>query len=63
MKIMPNSRTVTLKLTRGEVCKILLSMTAQYEADPECRKHLYALHQKIAEQLAAHDSKWKEDDA
>ena len=62
MKTMPNQRTCTLKLTRGEVCKILLSMTAQYEAEPESRQHLYVLHEKIAKQLAAHDKKWKEAD-
>lgn len=60
MKTMPNQRTCKLTLTRGEVCKILISMTAQYEADPENRQHLYRLHEKIAEQLAAHDKKWEE---
>ena len=60
MITMPNQRTCTLKLTRGEVCKILISMTAQYEAEPENRQHLYRLHEKIAEQLAAHDEKWKD---
>ena len=60
MNTMPNQRTCTLKLTRGEVCKILISMTAEYEADPEKRQHLYKLHEKIAEQLAAHDEKWKD---
>ena len=62
-KTTPNSRTVTLKLTRGEVCKLLISMTAQYEAEPENRQHLYRLHEKIAEQLTAHDKKWEEADA
>ena len=60
MNTMPNQRTCTLKLTRGEVCKILISMTAQYEAEPENRQQLYMLHDKIAEQLAAHDEKWKD---
>ena len=60
MNTAPNQRTCTLKLTRGEVCKILISMTAQYEAEPENRQHLYKLHEKIAEQLAAHDEKWKD---
>lgn len=60
MNTMPNQRTCTLKLTRGEVCKILISMTAQYEAEPENRQQLYKLHEKIAEQLAAHDEKWKD---
>ena len=60
MNTMPNQRTCTLNLTRGEVCKILISMTAQYEAEPENRQHLYKLHEKIAEQLAAHDEKWKD---
>ena len=60
MNTMPNQRTCTLKLTRGEVCKILISMTAQYEAEPENRQQLDKLHEKIAEQLAAHDEKWKD---
>ena len=55
-----NSRAVTLRLTRGEVCKLLISMTAQYEADPEHRRQLYALHDKIGEQLAGHDRRWEE---
>lgn len=60
MITVPNQRTVTLKLTRGEVCKLLISMTAQYEAEPESRQHLYALHKKIAEQLEVHDKKWED---
>lgn len=57
----PQQRTVTLKLTRHEVCKLLISMTAQYEVDPDGRKSIYALHEKIAKQLAQHDGKRKED--
>lgn len=55
-----NACTVTLKLTRGEVCKLLISMTAQYEAEPENRKHIYAIREKIARQLEAHDRKREE---
>ena len=29
MAMMPNQRTVTLKLTRGEVCKLLIGLTAK----------------------------------
>lgn len=57
----PQQRTVTLKLTRHEVCKLLVSMAAQYAADPDERKSIYALHEKIAKQLAQHDGKRKED--
>lgn len=56
---LPNQRTCKLTLTRGEVCKILLSMTAQYEADPEARRQIRAIHDKIREQLGAHDKKWE----
>ena len=62
MAMIPNQRTCTLKLTRGEVCKLLVSMAAQYWAEPENRKHIYAIHEKIARQLEAHDEKWKEAD-
>lgn len=61
MEVMPNQRTVTLKLTRGEVCKLLIGLTAITQNNPADRVARYqALHTKIKAQLEAHDQKWKE---
>jgi hypothetical protein len=58
-----NMRTVTLKLPRGYVCKLLVLLSAAFEADPEKRKTLDAIRLCIRSQLDAHDEKWKEKDA
>ena len=63
MAMMPNQRTVTLKLTRGEVCKLLIGLTAISQNNPADRVARYqAIHTKIKAQLQQHDEKWKEDD-
>lgn len=60
MEVMPNQRTVTLKLTRGEVCKLLIGLAALTQARPESGTHYQAIHALIRSQLDAHDAKWKE---
>ena len=54
-----NSRTVTLKLTRGEVTKLMLLLASAYYDDPSVRRQLLQLHEKIEKQRDAHDAKWK----
>ena len=54
-----NSRTVTLKLTRGEVTKLMLLLASAYYDDPSIRQQLLQLHEKIKRQRDAHDEKWK----
>lgn len=62
MAINPNLRTVTLKLTRGEVCKLLIGLTAISQNNPPDRIARYrALHTTIRAQLQQHDEKWKEE--
>lgn len=60
MAMMPNQRTVTLKLTRGEVCKLLIALTALTQARPESGTHYQALHALIRSQLDAQDQKWRD---
>lgn len=60
MAMMPNQRTVTLKIPRGLVCKLLIALTALTQARPESGTHYQALHALIRSQLDAHDQKWSE---
>lgn len=60
MEMMPNQRTVTLKLPRGVVCKLLIGLTAITQNNPERGTHYQAIHALIKSQLEAHDAKWKE---
>lgn len=62
MEVMPNQRTVTLKIPRGQVCKILIGLTALTQARPESCSQYLAIHALIKSQLEAHDQKWKEKD-
>ena len=52
--------TITLKLTEGEVTKLMLMLASAYAEDPDVRYRLLLLHEKIKKQLAAHDRKWEE---
>jgi len=58
MKTIPNQRTCTLKLTRGEVCRLLVLLAA---APPDSKSYT-EIRLKIRAQLNAHDEKWKEAD-
>lgn len=60
MAVMPNQRTVTLKIPRGLVCKLLIALTALTQARPESSTHYQALHALIRSQLDAHDQKWRD---
>lgn len=62
MEVMPNQRTVTLKIPRGLVCKLLIGLNALTQARPESCTHYQLLHTMIKKQLDAHDAKWKEKD-
>ncbi len=53
----PNQRTVTLKLTRHEVCRLLVLLAS---VPHEASKEYPAIRLKIRAQLDAHDEKWKE---
>lgn len=60
MEVVPNQRTVTLKIPRGLVCKLLIALTALTQARPESSTHYQALHALIRSQLDAHDQKWRD---
>ena len=61
MGLMLNQRTVTLKIPRGLVCKLLIGLTAITQNNPADRVARYqALHTKIKAQLEAHDQKWRD---
>ncbi len=51
----PNERIVTLKLTRHEVCNLLLSTTASAQRSGATKWR--PLHDKIKQILAQHDAK------
>lgn len=51
----PNERIVTLKLTRGEVCNVLISITASAHRSGATKWR--TLHDKIKQILAQHDAK------
>ena len=59
MKTLPNFRTVTLKLTRHEVCRLLVLLSA---LPPDVSKEYPAIRLKMRAQIDAHDEKWKEVD-
>lgn len=59
MEMNPNQRTVTLKIPRGLVCKILIGLTAITQARPESTMQYQAIHALIKSQLEAHDQKWR----
>ena len=53
-----NQRTVTLKLNRGQTCKLLIALTAIVQNDPANRTHYQKMHDEIKEQLEAQEQKW-----
>ena len=57
MAMMPNQRTVTLKLPCGIACKLLLLLTATVQADPDRYHHYQPIHDLIKRQLDEHDKK------
>ena len=52
--IMPNERTVTVKLSRGELCRVLIALNAFNDAD---HKQLRKIHDKLRDQLHEFDLK------
>ena len=54
-----NSRTVTLKLARGEVIKLMIMLASAYADDPDARCRLLLLHEKIKKQCDEHDAKYE----
>ena len=52
MNTMPNEKTVTIKLTRGELCKLLIALLC---FNGEDETHLRKIHDKLRQQLDAHD--------
>lgn len=59
MITLPNERTVTLKLPRWMVCRVLVMLSAMSKnyLRPAWNEKV---HDCIREQLDAHDRKWKE---
>ena len=56
IKTMPNDRTVNVKITRGELCRLLIVLNC---AGGETWK---LLHDKLKKQLVAFDQKQEEKD-
>ena len=51
--------TITLKLTEGEVTKLMLMLSAAYAEDPDVRYRLLLLHEKIKKQREEHEAKYE----
>ena len=49
--------TITLKLTEGEVTKLMLMLASAYAEDPDVRYRLLLLHEKIKKQCEEHEAK------
>lgn len=49
--------TITLKLTQGEVTKLMLMLASAYAEDPDVRYRLLLLHEKIKKQCEEHEAK------
>lgn len=56
----PSNRTVTLKLPRWMVCRLLVMLAAMVGSNYLRPAWNVKVHDCIKEQLAAHDRKWKE---
>ena len=56
----PSNRTVTLKLPRWMVCRLLVMLAAMVDSNYVRPAWTVKVHDCIKEQLAAHDRKWEE---
>ena len=59
--IIPNQRNVMIKITRGELCRLLIACTTiadSFEGD-DAKQTWKNLHDKLAEQLLEHDKNTK----
>ena len=56
----PNDRMVEIRLPRKQVCRLLLMLSAlAHSDDPEnIRITWRKIHDKVRDDLAAHDKKW-----
>ena len=61
----PNERTVILRLTRSDVCRILVLLASAMHSEDmdDYRKMWRTLHACIKEQLSDHDMKWRNQNA
>ena len=61
--IVPNQRNMTVKITRGELCRLLLacSTVANSFEGADAKETWKNLHDKLAEQLAEHDKMYMEE--
>ncbi len=57
--VTPNNRTVNIKLTRKELCNVLIVLDA---VDNILETDHKELHDKLKKQLLDHDNKWLADD-
>ena len=53
----PNAKTVTLKLSRYEVCKLLIGLNVLLENAVEGSPMFAAIRSKVKAQLEEHDAK------
>ena len=53
----PNAKTVTIKLSRGEVCKLLIGLNVLLENAVEGSVTFAAIRSKVKAQLNEHDAK------
>ena len=61
----PNDRMVTITMKRKYVCRLLLMLSAlAHSDDPEnIRITWRQIHDKVRDDLAAHDKKWGDSNA
>lgn len=65
--IIPNQRNVTIKITRGELCRLMLACTTlANDSDFQSTgfrvgEHWRELHDKLEEQLKEHDKLHREE--
>lgn len=51
-----NERSINVKITRGELCRLLILLTS-VQFDAEAPTYIKKLHDKLVEQLRAFDTK------
>lgn len=59
--LIPNQRNVTVKITRGELCKLIIACSMIGDDCPDTRSQWKNLHDKLKEQLDDHDKIYREE--
>lgn len=53
--LIPNQRNVNIKITRGELCRLIIACSMIGDDCPDTRVYWKNLHDKLKEQLDDHD--------